>query len=148
MRFGSILRKSIYPPWKQYYVDYDKLKKLLKESNVDEDDDTWTDEDESRFVDELMNTQLEKVHNFQTETSQKLRDRTTVCEKKLEPLAIGLKEQSDNDDAPKPDDNATKKPEMPAEERIKLLEEVRDELDKVTKEVNELEKYSRINYTA
>ena len=53
--------------------------------------DTWTAEDESAFVDELANVQLEKVHGFITDVSQKLRDRTTACEKKLEPLAIGVK---------------------------------------------------------
>ncbi|KAF2733999.1 SPX-domain-containing protein [Polyplosphaeria fusca] len=149
MRFGSLLRKSTYPPWKEYYVDYDKLKKLLKESDVDEDEDVWTDEDESRFVDELMNTQLEKVHKFQTETSQKLRDRTTACEKKLEPLAIGLKsEQSEEGEGSKSEESGSKKSELPANERDKLLKEARDELDKVTKEVSELEKYSRLNYTA
>ena len=79
MHFGSNLRRNIYPPWKVHYVDYDKLKKLLKESDasspVDEDEETWTAEDESAFVDELMNNQLQKVHKFQSDTSQKLRDR-------------------------------------------------------------------------
>ena len=95
MRFGSTLRKTIYPPWKDKYVDYDKLKKLLKESDIDspieEEDDQWTADDESAFVDELCNVQLEKVHSFQVETYQKLRDRTSACEAKLDPLAVGLK---------------------------------------------------------
>jgi SPX domain protein involved in polyphosphate accumulation len=63
MRFGGTLRASIYPPWKEHYVEYDKLKRLLKEND---DDDTWTAEDESAFVDELMNNQLQKVHKFQS----------------------------------------------------------------------------------
>src|SRR5690242_19478261 len=94
MKFGSTLRKSVYPPWKAQYIDYDKLKKLLKDN---EDDDSWTAEDESAFVDELANVQLEKVHGFILEISQKLRDRTSACEKKLEPLAVGLK-ADDKDD--------------------------------------------------
>ncbi|KAF1997189.1 SPX-domain-containing protein [Amniculicola lignicola CBS 123094] len=149
MRFGSTLRKSIYAPWKANYVDYDKLKKLLKENEADEDEETWTDDDESRFVDELVNIQLEKVHKFQVETSQKLRDRTTACEKKLEPLAIGIKpEQADDSAKPAEADKDVQKKDVPPEERETLLKEVLTDLDTITKEVNELEKYSRINYTA
>ncbi|KAF2119176.1 VTC domain-containing protein [Lophiotrema nucula] len=149
MRFGSTLRKSIYPPWKEHYVDYDKLKKLLKETDIDYADDTWTDEDESAFVDEIMNVQLEKVHKFQMEMSQKLRDRTTACEKKLEPLAVGIKEeQLEDTEEAAAKDKAPKKPEPSGEERERLLKETHKELDSITKEVNELEKYSRINYTA
>lgn len=158
MRFGTTLRKSIYPPWREHYVDYEKLKKLLKESDsgssVNSDDDAWTAEDESAFVDELMNTQLQKVHKFQTERSQTLRDRTTACEKKLEPLAVGIAA----DDGTEPDEQPArgkgkgkgtgKQAEVAPAEREKLLKETLAELDSITKEVNELEKFSRINYTA
>ena len=151
MKFGSTLRKSVYPPWKAQYIDYDKLKKLLKDN---EDDDSWTAEDESAFVDELANVQREKVHNFILDIYPKLRDRTSACEKKLEPLAVGLKTddkegkegQKDSSkggeglfsDAVKNDDAAKKQPEPSQEEREKLLKEVLAELDKVTKEVKEL----------
>jgi SPX domain protein involved in polyphosphate accumulation len=153
MRFGSTLRKSIYPPWREHYVDYDKLKKLLKESDSgssnDGEDDTWTAEDESAFVDEIMNKQLEKVHKFQTDMSQTLRDRTTACEKKLEPLAVGIR--SEQEKGTEEEEAAAKdkpKVEITPEEREKLLKETQDELDNITKEINELEKFSRINYTA
>jgi SPX domain protein involved in polyphosphate accumulation len=152
MRFGSTLRKAIYPPWRASYIDYDKLKKLLKENESDDgEDDAWTSEDESAFVDELVNVQLEKVHQFQTEMSQSLRDRTTACEKKLEPLAAGIKSEKGKDKAEangKQKEEGEKKPEIKAEEREKLLKESLKELDQITKETNELEKYSRINYTA
>jgi SPX domain protein involved in polyphosphate accumulation len=162
MKFGTTLRKSVYPPWRAQYIDYDKLKKLLKDN---EDDDSWTAEDESAFVDELANVQLEKVHNFIIEISQKLRDRTTACEKKLEPLAIGIKADEKDKEADKDTDkagktgeglfsdavkngDASKKPELSQEQREKLLKEVLTELDKVTKETKELEGFSRINFTA
>jgi SPX domain protein involved in polyphosphate accumulation len=164
MKFGTTLRKSIYPPWKAQYIDYDKLKKLLKDN---EDDDTWTAEDESAFVDELANVQLEKVHNFILDVSQKLRDRISACEKKLEPLAVGLKTddkegkegkegQKDSSkageglfsDVVKNGEAAKKQPELSQAEREKLLKEVLAELDKITKEVKELEGFSRINFTA
>ncbi|ORY17982.1 VTC domain-domain-containing protein [Clohesyomyces aquaticus] len=151
MRFGTTLRNSVYPPWKGNYVDYDKLKALLKEGDGGSDDgnDVWTADDESAFVDELVNVQLEKVHQFQTETSQKLRDRTTACEKKLEPLAVGIKSETPQEgEASTSKDDTPPKPEIKPEEREKLLKEVQKDLDGITKEVNELEKYSRINYTA
>jgi SPX domain protein involved in polyphosphate accumulation len=152
MRFGSTLRKAIYPPWRASYIDYDKLKKLLKENESDDgEEDTWTSEDESAFVDELVNVQLEKVHQFQTEMSQNLRDRTTACEKKLEPLAAGIKSEKGKDKVEangKQKEEGEKKPEVKPEEREKLLKESLKELDQITKETNELEKYSRINYTA
>ncbi|KAF2182761.1 SPX-domain-containing protein [Zopfia rhizophila CBS 207.26] len=151
MRFGSTLRKNIYRPWKKNYIDYDKLKKLLRESDrgSDEDEDFWTAEDESAFVDELLNVQLEKVYNFQADTYRKLRDRTTACETKLDPLAIGLKpEKAEEGEASSAANNASKNSDIKPEKREELLKEVLSELDNITKEVNELEKYSRINYTA
>ncbi|KAA8619886.1 SPX domain-containing protein involved in vacuolar polyphosphate accumulation [Pyrenophora tritici-repentis] len=150
MKFGTTLRKSVYAPWKDKYIDYDKLKKLLKDN---EDDDSWTADDESAFVDELANVQLEKVHNFITDISQKLRDRTSACEKKLEPLAIGIQDDKENKDS-QPEGasadagDATRKPEPSQQEREKLLKEVLSELDNITKETKELEAFSRINFTA
>jgi SPX domain protein involved in polyphosphate accumulation len=155
MRFGTTLRKTTYPPWRQHYVDYDKLKKLLKETeggSQDGDDEDWTAEDESAFVDELMNVQLQKVHKFQTETSQSLRDRTTAIEKKLEPLAVGIKSEEDQDKKgevkKEGEGNGKQKTDIKPAEKEKLLKEALKELDNITKEVNELEKFSRINYTA
>ncbi|OWY56785.1 SPX-like protein [Alternaria alternata] len=159
MKFGTTLRKSVYAPWKDKYIDYDKLKKLLKDN---EDDDSWTADDESAFVDELANVQLEKVHNFITDISQKLRDRTTACEKKLEPLAIGIQAE-DKEDGKGDKENkdgkgegllgdasgdASKKPEPSQQEREKILKEVLRELDNITKETKELESFSRVNFTA
>jgi hypothetical protein len=166
MKFGTTLRKSVYAPWKDKYIDYDKLKKLLKDN---EEDDSWTADDESAFVDELANVQLEKVHNFITDISQKLRDRTTACEKKLEPLAIGIqvegkddgKEDSKDDKDGKENKmgkgegllgdasgDSAKKPEPSQQESEKILKEVLRELDSITKETKELESFSRINFTA
>lgn len=148
MKFGTTLRKSVYAPWKDKYIDYDKLKKLLKDN---EEEDSWTADDESAFVDELANVQLEKVHNFIKDVSQKLRDRTTACEKKLEPLAIGIQAQDKEDgkgESQAQSSDTPKKPEPSDAERQKILKEVLVELDNVTKETKELEGFSRINFTA
>ena len=54
MKFGQTLKKSIYKPWEASYIDYGKLKQLLREDNVD-DNDGWTEDDEGAFVEELIN---------------------------------------------------------------------------------------------
>ncbi len=55
---GRTLRESIYPEWKDHYIDYDKLKGLLREDAAEEDGSPWTDEDDNRFSDEILNVQL------------------------------------------------------------------------------------------
>ena len=137
MRFGKTLKQTVYPPWKGNYIEYHKLKSLLKEHDATEDasdseDIEWTEQDEEAFVQELINVQLDKVNAFQVETSRQLKERTSSCEAKLRPLS--------------PDADQTS-PEVGEEERNTIASEVLEELDKITKEVSELEKYSRINFT-
>ena len=147
MHFEKSLKKSIYEPWRDQYIDYQKLKRLLKDrgsdigvSAVPDDDDEWTDRDEEAFVSELANVQLEKVHDFQTRTIEDLRVRTSSCETKLEPLIS----QHQTPDSP---DESPKHSNIAEERRQQALREVLDDLDAITKEMNELEKFSRINYT-
>lgn len=140
MRFGKTLRAAVYPPWKGKYIDYTKLKTLLRENDVtrdaeddsDSDDDQWTEQDEEAFVQELLNVQLDKVNSFQAETSQQLRERTTACEAKLRPLASTPEQET---------------PILDEQKKRAIASEVLQELDSITKEVSALEKYSRINFT-
>ena len=138
MHFGATLTKSIYDPWRSSYIDYSTLKRLLREDeNKGKANEIWTDEDEGRFVEELVNVQLEKVNAFQVDTHKSLRERTSTCEGKLNALK-SAKEAG-------PDDGESK--EQDTARREAVLKEVLEELDKITKEVNELEKYSRLNFT-
>ncbi|KAJ5164660.1 uncharacterized protein N7500_006490 [Penicillium coprophilum] len=140
MRFGKTLRAAVYPPWKGKYIDYTKLKTLLRENDVtrdgedasDSDDDQWTEQDEEAFVHELLNVELDKVNSFQAETSQQLRERTTACEVKLRPLASTPEQET---------------PTLDEQTKRTVASEVLQELDNITKEVSALEKYSRINFT-
>lgn len=151
MRFGRTLELATYAPWKEKYIDYAKLKKLLREDESapsspaaaeTSQDKKWTDDDESKFVDELVNVQLEKVHEFHRDTYEKLRDRTAACESKLDSIAAA----ENGAEAGEANGNG-KKPVPSDAEKQKILKEVLSELDQITKETNELEKYSRINYT-
>lgn len=138
MRFGKTLKNTVYPPWKGKYIDYTKLKTLLREHDVtgedasDSDEGQWTEQDEESFVQELLNVQMDKVNSFQSETSKQLRERTSACETRLRPLA------------PSGDQEPVV---LEEKEKRNLAAEVLQELDSITKEVSELEKYSRINFT-
>ncbi|KAF2397183.1 SPX-domain-containing protein [Trichodelitschia bisporula] len=165
MRFGQTLRKSVYAPWEDKYIDYTKLKKLLRDTSSvrdapvdDGEDDEWTEQDEAAFVDELVNVQLEKVAAFQAETLQRLNNETAECEKTLEPLAVavnsestdkaqGKKKDEGKEEAKKEDGDSEPKKQPSEAERKRILEGVLRKLDRITKETSELERYGRINYT-
>lgn len=130
MRFGQKLRDSIYAPWKEQYINYSKLKHLLREDSTSQDDDTkWTEQDEQRFCDEILNIQLDKVADFQESTLNQLERRTNECSDKLRELA--------------PEDDGTQKDDITAAR----LKEVETELDSITNEVKELKNYGSLNYT-
>jgi SPX domain protein involved in polyphosphate accumulation len=130
MRFGKTLARSVYPPWKDKYIDYAKLKSLLRE---DQDDDgvAWTEDDENRFCDEIFNVQLEKVAQFQQERVDDLKQRLDAALEQLKRLT-----QTDAEPpAPREDVDAA------------ALRKLESELDDITNEVNQLKKYSGDNYT-
>lgn len=144
MRFGKTLRESVYGPWKDKYIDYAKLKALLRDDRSSDDDNVpWTEEDENRFCDEIFNAQLEKVAQFQQQRFNSLKQRVDSAFDKLKDLALV---ESDQDPAGNSTDSAketTQKGEIAAS-RLRTLEA---ELDDITNEVKELKKYSNINYT-
>ena len=152
MHFGKTLKSSIYEPWASNYIDYAKLQELLREHDTSEGKGRrWTEDDEGRFVEELVNVQLEKVNAFQSETYKALRERTSDCEARLEKEAGAGKGSTDiigqsNDQDEKQDEKENVEQTEKSQEDGEL-QKVLNELDGVTKEINELEKYSRINYT-
>jgi SPX domain protein involved in polyphosphate accumulation len=126
MRFGRTLRNSIYPKWKDQYIDYAKLKNLLREDA--EDGAKWTEEDENKFCDEILNVQLDKVASFQASTFKDLEDRTNNAAAKLKDLA--------------PEDGQPR-----GELTTARFKEIEVELDNIINETKELKNYSTINYT-
>lgn len=132
MRFGKQLSDSIYPPWKDKYLDYGKIKKLLREEETSPEgrgggESSWTEKDEETFVHELATVQLDKVHHHQVDTARALTDRTTASEHNLQRTTDG----SVTDE----------------EEKKKIAQETIKELDAISKEITELRKFSRVNYT-
>lgn len=144
MRFGKTLKNSVYGPWASNYIDYAKLKQLLREDDPSEEEGReWTEDDEGRFVEELINVQLEKVNAFQAETYKGLRERTSDCETRLEKDAGS---ETKGKETSSQDHDQDEKQDEKSQSDGKL-QQVLKELDDITKEINELQKYSRINYT-
>lgn len=90
MLFGVKLANDVYPPWKDSYIDYERLKKLLKEGVIrdrsngartknQKHDFAWNDNDESRFV-EALDKELEKVYGFQIKEYNTLLERLSRLE--------------------------------------------------------------------
>lgn len=134
MHFGKTLRDAIYAPWKDKYIDYNKLLTLLREDDREDEADTWTEDDENRFYDEIFNVQLEKVAKFQQEQVDALKVKTEAAFGKLKELIPAPAEGSAAGGI-RADADASK------------LKELEAELDKITNQVKELKKYSSINYT-
>lgn len=161
VRYGRTLEISKYGPWKDNYIDYAKLKKILREDDSAPSSPTteshpqqWTEDDESKFVDELVNVQLEKIFKFHSEIHKGLTERVGKCEAKCDSIAVSERQENGENGAgegqAKGDASANgngKKPVLSDSDKKTTLREILSELDKITKELNELVKYSRINYT-
>lgn len=146
MRFGKTLQTSAYDTWKDKYLDYAKLKNMLREDEYGVDDVSWTDDDETKFSDEIFNVQLEKVASFHESKFRELRDRVDAAFEKLRELAPPEKEkeqeqQGDQGQEQKP--LALRRSEVTTQQ----LKELEAELDSITNEVNELKRFSNLNYT-
>lgn len=57
MKFGSLFVSKMYQEWRFYYLDYDLLKRLLKEKTLGKE---FTEYDEASFV-ETFDKEIQKV---------------------------------------------------------------------------------------
>ncbi|KAI7853894.1 VTC domain-containing protein [Circinella umbellata] len=71
MKFGSRLKDAIYPEWREYYIDYDGLKKKLRKA---EKDRPFTEKDETEFV-EVLDNNLEKIYAFHQQKLEEITSR-------------------------------------------------------------------------
>ena len=146
MHFSQTLRAAIHAPWKDQYIDYAKLKSLLREddrSRSSTDQQPWSEADENAFCDEILNVQLEKVAAFQEKTFKELSARADRAGEKLKDLAPPPASTDDGAAAAAAAAPAAAKGELTAGR----LREVEEELDGIVNEMRELKRYSTINYT-
>lgn len=132
MLFGVRLGNEIFPPWKDHYLDYEKLKKLLKEASVEtrskknkKAEDEFNDRDENLFVSGL-DGELEKVYSFQTNQYNQLLKRIEEVENKVSSMnleeAAGSKDKFD-------------------------WAGLQNELENILSESKELDHFARLNFT-
>jgi SPX domain protein involved in polyphosphate accumulation len=110
--------------WEWHYIDYDRLKDLLRSTSKSE----WSDDDEQRFVKELE-SELDKVFTFQKVKSQEIIQRIKAAESEV------------NNVISKADSRG---PDAPTEEDYILLE---DDLSEIIADVHDLAKFTQLNYT-
>ncbi len=156
MRFGRTLRESIYKPWASYYIDYSKLKLLLRDDDGDNSDSEggvpgWTEDDENRFCDEIFNVQLEKVAAFQEDRVRSLRERADAIFDKLRELTPVSASTSAGSGATSSEAGASAaaadKDKERSEITVQRVREIEAELDSIINELRELKRYSSLNYT-
>lgn len=128
MLFGVKLQNEIYSPWKQYYIDYDHLKRLLKENvlNPSDTDSVWNEKDESMFA-ETLDKELEKVYSFQVSKYKELDSEITKLELRSEKY-LDLLERNQKDSS----FNSTT---------------FQQKLEELLSLANELDHFARLNFT-
>lgn len=141
MRFGKTLQTSEYQPWQDKYLDYSKLKSMLREDDYGMSDGAWNDDDETKFSDEIFNVQLEKVAAFHESKFRELRDRVDAAFEKLKDLAPSKGEGASSQEA------KTSILSQRSDITVQRLKELESELDDITNEINQLKRYSNLNYT-
>lgn len=117
MKFGETLKQKIKPEWKFYYMDYDGLKRLIKDRTST--GGFFEESDEASFVDHLER-EMQKVLDFRDVKIGELTRHVQYCEEQLSDNMIK---------------NDAKKQELEAE------------ISRVTDELVDLSGFTRINYT-
>lgn len=90
MSFGHFFHQSVYPPWRDRYIDYDRVKKLLYDQVFLERGAPargLPDRAAEDFYNELMNVQIARFRETQADIHMLLQARADACESVLYPLA-------------------------------------------------------------
>ncbi|KAI0784297.1 SPX-domain-containing protein [Abortiporus biennis] len=166
MKFGRKISHDLYNEWRQYYIDYNLLKRELKDRTTSRN---WSDNDEAEFT-VLLEKELDKIHDFQKAKTSELSRRIKEAEKSVKHLvneeylnsneghdghAVDAEAQrqqrqseatqdagSDDDD---PDDDDEELHSLDAlEDQFMALEE---EVATLVADVHDLALYTKLNFT-
>jgi SPX domain protein involved in polyphosphate accumulation/uncharacterized membrane protein YidH (DUF202 family) len=119
MKFAQHLQQEIFPPWKLSYISYDVLKNDLKSRQLDHG---WNQEDEQAFIKKLEN-ELDKVYDFVTAKLSEVEARISYCERTIQTFINN--------------------PTWSSDQNWTIME---DALTEVLFDVNDLAKFTRLNY--
>ncbi|KXS14634.1 vacuolar membrane protein [Gonapodya prolifera JEL478] len=131
MKFGQQLAASVFPEWKYYYLDYDRLKSQLKTA-TSKGNEGISDQEEQRFV-ETLERELDKVVSFRQLKFDELQRHILELEHTVDRMLA---------------QSATPPPGVDAERfsQERYAPQAR-EMDKIAREISELSKYARLNFT-
>ncbi|KAI5119433.1 hypothetical protein M0805_009884 [Coniferiporia weirii] len=76
MKFGRKINADLYNEWREYYLDYNRLKRELKSRTTTR---AWSDDDERAFI-VLLELELDKIHDFQKSKTTELAHRISNAE--------------------------------------------------------------------
>ncbi|KAI9208767.1 VTC domain-containing protein [Polychytrium aggregatum] len=128
MRFGERLEDEIYPDWKFYSIEYNFLKSELEgRASVS----PFTDDDEMHFV-SLLDDELEKIQSFINLKRAEIIRRIQAAETATQSIVSQPRSEDD-----------------PAEVKIlkRRLENISEEVTRLTSDLKELSYFIRLNYT-
>ncbi|KAJ4494683.1 VTC domain-containing protein [Lentinula edodes] len=169
MKFGRKISTDLYNEWRPFYLDYNSLKRELKDRTTSH---SWDDKDEREFT-ERLEAELDKIHNFQRAKTSELSRRITEAERDVKQLVSGALEEEQqldqsghprsrqdpeaqqceshhvldegSDDEDESDGEETDDESFDAlEERFHLLEE---EVANLVADVHDLALYTKLNIT-
>ncbi|KAI9498720.1 VTC domain-containing protein, partial [Zychaea mexicana] len=120
MKFGTTLQNEIFPPWRLSYIQYDMLKMELKQRQMDHG---WSEADEQDFS-AMLDNELKKVYDFVTAKLGEAEARICYCERTVKSFMSNQRWAS--------------------EQSWQIMD---DALTEVLFDINDLSKFTRINYT-
>ncbi|KAH8100950.1 SPX-domain-containing protein [Cristinia sonorae] len=82
MKFGQKITHDLYSEWRPYYIDYNLLKRELKDRTTTH---AWSDKDEEQFTG-FLEKELDKIHDFQKAKTSELSRRIKEAEKSVKHL--------------------------------------------------------------
>ncbi|KZT73075.1 SPX-domain-containing protein [Daedalea quercina L-15889] len=90
MKFGRKISNDLYNEWRPFYINYNLLKRELKERTTAH---AWSDDDERDFT-AMLEKELDKIHDFQKSKTSELSKRIKDAERAVKRLVAS--EHSEN----------------------------------------------------
>ncbi|KAJ3931709.1 MAG: VTC domain-containing protein [Lentinula lateritia] len=123
MKFGRKISTDLYNEWRPFYLDYNSLKRELKDRTTSH---SWDDKDEREFT-ERLEAELDKIHNFQRAKTSELSRRITDAERDVKQLVSGALEEEQLDQSGHT--RSRQDPEAQQRESHHILDEGSDDED-------------------